>query len=32
MKKKTVRKLNKKYGINLKAEDIKLISQASISI
>ena len=29
MKKKTIRKLNKKYGTNLKAEDIKLIAQSS---
>lgn len=29
MKKKTVRKLNKKYGTNLSAEQIKVISESS---
>lgn len=29
MKQKTVRKLNKKFGANLKAEDVKMIGQSS---
>lgn len=29
MKQKTIRKLNKKYGTNLKAEDIKVIAEGA---